>query len=208
MGGVFNVVNLHTYHYAGNNPVKYVDPDGSIINIPDAKDKKDIVKMINSVSKYKYTTDFQGNLMRDGNRRNLYIPLFNKRSQSFSDQLDKGINENIRTLTIRISDWVEDDRRNKVNVDEIFGGGVTGETKYHGGLLSYTTTVTGRESSRGIPLRRGGTEIDSAAKTLVHELTVHGIPLITNKRETLNNENSVRQEMGWHERGFDVYHKY
>ena len=28
MGGVFNVVNLHLYHYAGNNPVKYVDPDG------------------------------------------------------------------------------------------------------------------------------------------------------------------------------------
>jgi hypothetical protein len=30
MGGVFNTVNLHTYHYAGNNPVKYVDPDGRI----------------------------------------------------------------------------------------------------------------------------------------------------------------------------------
>ena len=28
MGGVFNVVNLHLYHYAGNNPVKYTDPDG------------------------------------------------------------------------------------------------------------------------------------------------------------------------------------
>ena len=28
MGGVFNVVNLHLYHYAGNNPVKYADPDG------------------------------------------------------------------------------------------------------------------------------------------------------------------------------------
>jgi RHS repeat-associated protein len=28
MGGVFNCVNLHVYHYAGNNPVKYVDPDG------------------------------------------------------------------------------------------------------------------------------------------------------------------------------------
>jgi hypothetical protein len=27
-GGVFNVVNLHVYHYAGNNPVKYTDPDG------------------------------------------------------------------------------------------------------------------------------------------------------------------------------------
>ena len=30
MGGVFNVVNLHLYHYAGNNPVKYTDPDGKI----------------------------------------------------------------------------------------------------------------------------------------------------------------------------------
>jgi RHS repeat-associated protein len=28
MGGVFNLVNLHVYHYAGNNPVKLVDPDG------------------------------------------------------------------------------------------------------------------------------------------------------------------------------------
>jgi len=32
-GGVFNYVNLHVYHYAGNNPVKYVDPDGNK-NIP------------------------------------------------------------------------------------------------------------------------------------------------------------------------------
>ncbi|WP_253714843.1 RHS repeat domain-containing protein [Treponema sp. OMZ 803] len=31
MGGVFNVVNLHLYHYAGNNPVKYEDPDGAFI---------------------------------------------------------------------------------------------------------------------------------------------------------------------------------
>ena len=31
MGGVFNYVNLHVYHYAGNNPVKYTDPDGNYL---------------------------------------------------------------------------------------------------------------------------------------------------------------------------------
>jgi RHS repeat-associated protein len=33
IGGVFNTVNLHLYHYAGNNPVKYVDPDGKDLHI-------------------------------------------------------------------------------------------------------------------------------------------------------------------------------
>jgi RHS repeat-associated protein len=28
MGGVYNYVNMHVYHYAGNNPVRYSDPTG------------------------------------------------------------------------------------------------------------------------------------------------------------------------------------
>jgi len=31
MGGVFNAINMDVYHYAGNNPVKLVDPDGNDI---------------------------------------------------------------------------------------------------------------------------------------------------------------------------------
>ncbi|MDR2661388.1 MAG: RHS repeat-associated core domain-containing protein [Treponema sp.] len=31
MGGVFNYVNLHVYHYAGNNPVVLTDPGGNYL---------------------------------------------------------------------------------------------------------------------------------------------------------------------------------
>jgi hypothetical protein len=38
---VFNYVNLHVYHYAGNNPVKYTDPDGEILQAVIIKLAKD-----------------------------------------------------------------------------------------------------------------------------------------------------------------------
>ena len=43
MGGVYNIVNMHLYHYAGNNPIKYEDPDGKankpILNLHTPKSK-------------------------------------------------------------------------------------------------------------------------------------------------------------------------
>ena len=48
MGGVFNYVNLHVYHYAGNNPVKYTDPDGetSLTALFFIQAKKDLIQNV------------------------------------------------------------------------------------------------------------------------------------------------------------------
>jgi hypothetical protein len=54
-GGVFNLVNLHVYHYAGNNPVKYTDPDGEwvINNVAAGQNKtRDFILDISNSKKY------------------------------------------------------------------------------------------------------------------------------------------------------------
>ncbi len=41
MGGVFNTVNLAAYHYAGNTPAKYIDPDGRDVGNPGRSEFRD-----------------------------------------------------------------------------------------------------------------------------------------------------------------------
>ena len=48
MGGIYNTVNFHLYHYAGNNPVKYIDPTGRKIINTDVWYAKDFMQMFDA----------------------------------------------------------------------------------------------------------------------------------------------------------------
>ena len=91
LGGIYNTVNFHVYHYAGNNPVKYTDPDGDVIrkvtdNIHQQNSKEQLgtgsttidkegcvlttfVRIANAISTNKFTLE-EGNDI--ANKLNLY----------------------------------------------------------------------------------------------------------------------------------------
>jgi hypothetical protein len=45
MGGVFNYVNLHVYHYAGNNPINLTDPNGRTLEFDGGVIKCDLTSI-------------------------------------------------------------------------------------------------------------------------------------------------------------------
>ena len=101
MGGVFNTVNLQLYHYAGNNPVKYTDPDGrNIFDDIGVATKNVWEKTVNVVNTAKDTVV---NSVSDGFKAITYFhfegrDLKNKITESYSEIQDSAENGGDWTL--------------------------------------------------------------------------------------------------------------
>jgi RHS repeat-associated protein len=111
MGGVFNYVNLHTYHYAGNNPVVLTDPDGRKLFFSGSRtERRKFLTMINSVSNEQYRFRWRG-------FGNYELVKTNKLNESGlkenSDIINRVINDDINLVGV----FASSDRVGGANVE-------------------------------------------------------------------------------------------
>ena len=184
MGGVFNAVNLSLFHYAGNNPIRYIDPDGRKINLSNTrKENYDaILFIINQMSilQYKITNDGKleidaGTLNRNGsetfNRDMLY---------AFCSSFD------IYIFFLNID----------YNGYDVIGG-----TTYfyeNEKKVDIIITIDNYPTMKG---KNGNYYVPSTKRLFAHELSGHAVPEIKNENgNAVSIENEICRQMNWIER--------
>jgi hypothetical protein len=193
MGGVYNLVNLHVYHYAGNNPVKYTDPDGDdIVLYGTPEEQAKLLNLINEYSFKQYDIDSDGKLYATDKTND------KQSSHEYSKYLDAGIQNQESTSVVFLAEegGYINDRGERINLNETGGG----RTDY---LVDRSTREIFRQrivtGVTGKPGYASGLGEVPAAGVLMHELMTHSIPLGLGGRDHENSieiENKARVELG------------
>lgn len=179
------VINASRYAYANNNPVRYVDPTGKVVQL--ANEQKTLLGLINSRASNAFTVDKKGNLQSAGGGEDA------SKSSTYSGALRQAI-ESKSVITVSIGASYKDPATGaRKSVDKDAGGGVTIGAR-NGGDQKVTISGNANNSLKdasGQPLR------DQPADILVHELVGHAIPHIagSNTGNAVENENKVRSEV-------------
>ena len=182
--------NCDLYHYAGNNPVKYTDPDGKNIIIDGDSDNRGIIlSLINSLSETQYKYTETNELEIDNTKIN------EKGSSIYSNAINNLINNGQTRIQLGNTYRNENDEQVPLPLAAIDGKPQAGYTYGSTEAKIMHINITGEEASV-FPTARWFAATSTPAEILMHELACHAEPRIMgNRGNAVYIENTIRHEL-------------
>jgi uncharacterized protein RhaS with RHS repeats len=194
--------DLDLYTYVRNDPVNKTDPTGKVIACDSSGASrislcKDIASKINAVANGTYQF-VNGKLQRVNDQSQGAGP----HSETYSKALDAAISAKGVARIVELSDPGQ-----KKVLDDVFGGG---STAYSNHLTSIVTEISG-DAVSGYKDKRGNPLTESPEMILAHEIVGHLEPMlngphIEKSANAVEDENTVRRELGLPERQDEPWH--
>ena len=191
LGGIFNTVNMHVFHYAGNNPVKYRDPDGREIESLNSENNDFFLKLIKQIAGEGFYFDENNKLQIDNS-----VEPTGTYSQTARTQLIAGINSKENTAYLKASRAFDDRGQGELGLTRWVEGNDNAMVAFVFGPANVPNTDAANEHLSGMfnANRNNGQAIG-----LIHELLGHALPSlgITSETDAMGVERKIRGELGW-----------
>jgi RHS repeat-associated protein len=189
MGGVFNYVNMHVYHYAGNNPVKYVDPDGREIESTNVENNNFFLELITKIAGAGFFFDENNKLKCDES-----VDPGKGYSKTARNALVAGINDTEKTAYLKASTEFDHEGRGELGMARWIEGNKSAMVAFVIGPIKLPNSASGFLLDT-----YNATTSNAQAIGLAHELLGHVFPSlgITKGTDAMSIERTVRGELGW-----------
>ena len=203
IGGLYNFVNFNLYHYTGNNPVKYTDPTGMVVDLligdkDDMRQKHNMnifLQNINQTSYIQFKTNDDGILQVDPEKINP------EGSKYFSEDVMKAIKSDY-TITFSFRSKLPENWNIEEGVEKDIKCGANYVFEEHKTAYIFIspTLWTTRDQD-------GKLQTVSYMEAIFHELSGHVIPKIEKKNgNAIVIENIIRAQLNLYLRKEDKEH--